>query len=450
MEYALDPGALALLGDLERAGYRAYLVGGCVRDLLRGERPHDWDICTSARPEEVLALFSGETVVPTGLRHGTVTVRLEHRPYEVTTFRVDGTYSDGRRPDAVRFTADLKEDLARRDFTINAMAMDAAGRLYDPFGGAEDLKRGLLRCVGDPSRRFQEDGLRILRGLRFAAVLGFSLEPETARSLRQTRDGLRRVAAERIQAELSRLLPGPAAGAVLRAFPEVFWVFWPELEPMKGFHQHSPWHCWDVWEHTLRALEAAPPDLVLRLAALLHDVGKPACFTRDRSGNGHFYGHPARSASMAEEMLRRLRFDHALQARVVLLVERHHLDLLPQETLLRRRLRQLGPEVVFQLLALQRADTRGQAPEIAAPRLLELDRAEALARSILAQHPCLTLKDLAVNGRDVLALGAAPGPAVGRVLQSLLEQVSEGALPNEREALLSAARVRVTSPSDSG
>ncbi len=446
----LNPGAIKLLERLSQSGFQAYLVGGCVRDLLRGARPHDWDVCTSARPEEVLALFSGETVVPTGLRHGTVTVLLGGHPYEVTTFRVDGPYSDGRRPDSIRFSSNLKEDLARRDFTMNAMAMDAAGRLYDPFGGAKDLERGLIRCVGEPGRRFREDGLRILRALRFAAVLGFSMEGETARSLRQNRDMLRHVAAERIQAELLRLLPGPAAGGVLRAFPEVLWVFWPELEPLRGFDQHSPWHCWDLWEHSLHALDAAPPEPPLRLAALLHDVGKPGCFTLDGEGLGHFYGHAGPSAHLAGEMLRRLRLDRATLERVVLLVERHHLELPPREPVLRRRLRQLGPEVFFQLLDLQRADAAGQAPDIALPRRSELDRAEAMARSILAQHPCLTLKDLAVNGRDVLALGVPPGPAVGRVLRRLLEQVSEGGLPNEREALLPAARALITSPSDSG
>lgn len=435
-----DRGARFILEQLEQQGYEASAVGGCVRDLLRGEIPHDWDITTSARPEEVLKVFAGEQVLTTGLRHGTVTVLLDGNPYEVTTYRADGTYTDGRRPDAVVFVSALEEDLARRDFTVNAMALDRHGVLHDPFGGQADLQQNILRCVGEPERRFREDGLRLMRALRFAATLEFSIHPDTARALHTCRDMLTHVAGERIQAELFRLLPGPGAGAVLRAFPDVLAVFWPELAPLPGFDQRSPWHCYDLWEHTVRAVENVPPTIPLRLAALLHDVGKPACFSVDESGTGHFYGHPAVSARLADEMLRRLHTSNTLREEVVSLVERHHWDLPPTEAVVRRRLRQLGPEGFSALLALQRADLHGQAGDIAAPRLAELDRTEALARDILAQRPCLSLKELAFSGKDVLALGVSPGPAVGEILKALLDRVAEGELPNTREALLPAAR----------
>ncbi|OUN08251.1 hypothetical protein B5G43_02395 [Flavonifractor sp. An92] len=435
-----DRGARFILEQLEQQGYEASAVGGCVRDLLRGEDPHDWDITTSARPEEVLKVFAGEQVLTTGLRHGTAAVLLDGNPYEVTTYRADGTYTDGRRPDAVVFVSALEEDLARRDFTVNAMALDRHGVLHDPFGGQADLQHKVLRCVGEPERRFREDGLRLMRALRFAATLKFSIHPDTARALHTCRDMLTHVAGERIQAELFRLLPGPGAGAVLRAFPDVLAVFWPELAPLPGFDQRSPWHCYDLWEHTVRAVENVPPTIPLRLAALLHDVGKPACFSVDESGTGHFYGHPAVSARLADEMLRRLHTSNALREEVVSLVERHHWDLPPTEAVVRRRLRQLGPEGFSALLALQRADLHGQAGDIAAPRLAELDRTEALARDILAQRPCLSLKELALSGKDVLALGVSPGPAVGEILKALLDRVAEGELPNTREALLPAAR----------
>ena len=289
---AIPEGVRVLLERLEAAGYEAWCVGGCVRDALLGRTPEDWDVTTSALPEETMAVF-GDQALPTGLKHGTVTVKTGDGPVEVTTYRLDGAYRDHRRPESVAFTASLEEDLARRDFTVNAMALDLRRELRDPFGGRADLARGLLRCVGDPDRRFQEDALRILRGLRFAAALGLEIEPGTAAAVRRNREGLRDIAAERIQVEFFKLLPGKGAAAVLRGYPEVFGVFWPELLPMVGFGQRNRHHCYDVWEHTLHALDAVPGDVVLRCAMLLHDVGKPACFTLDEKGVGHFYGHPS-------------------------------------------------------------------------------------------------------------------------------------------------------------
>ena len=427
----------AVLNTLEAAGYEAWCVGGCVRDALLGKSPDDWDVASSARPEETLAAF-GARAVPTGLRHGTVTVRTESGPVEVTTYRIDGAYRDHRRPESVAFTRSLEEDLARRDFTVNAVALNLQGELRDPFGGREDLRRGILRCVGDPDRRFQEDALRILRGLRFAAALGLTIEPETAAAIRRNRESLNDIAPERIQTEFFKLLPGKGAAEVLRGWPEVFGVFWPELLPMVGFGQRNRHHCYDVWEHTLHALDAVPGDPVLRCTMLLHDVGKPACFTLDEAGVGHFYGHPAVSRALADRMLRRLKCAAEFRETVVRLVEWHDRDIPRTDRSIRRALRILGEKDLRRLILVKRGDNFGQAPAYW-DRQKELDRAEKILDKLLAEDACFSLKQLAVNGRDLLALGLS-GPAVGAALEELLEKVMDGALPNEREALLEALR----------
>lgn len=429
----------AVLKTLEAAGHEAWCVGGCVRDALLGQSPGDWDVTTSALPEETLTAF-GPRALPTGLKHGTVTVKTPRGPVEVTTFRIDGAYRDHRRPESVAFTRSLDEDLARRDFTVNAMARNLRGELRDPFGGREDLRRGILRCVGDPDRRFQEDALRILRGLRFAAALGLEIEPGTAAALRRNREGLADVAAERIQTEFFRLLPGKHAAEVLRGYPEVFGVFWPELLPMVGFDQRNRHHCYDVWEHTLHALAAVPEDLVLRCAMLLHDVGKPDSFTLDEAGVGHFYGHPAVSRELADRMLRRLKCGTEFRETVVRLVEWHDKDIPRTDKSIGRALRILGEKDLRRLILVKRADNFGQAPAYW-DRQKELDKAEEILNRLLAEDACFSLKQLAVNGRDLLALGLS-GPAVGAALEELLGKVMDGTLPNEREALLEHIRER--------
>ncbi len=436
MKFDIPAGARKILQTLTAGGHEAYLVGGCVRDLLRGVEPHDWDICTSARPEETERCFAGQRIIETGLKHGTVTVLMEGEPYEITTYRTEGPYSDRRRPDYVRFVPDLTEDLARRDFTMNAIAMDLEGNLRDPFGGAMDIKAGLIRCVGEPDQRFQEDGLRVMRALRFAAVFGYEIEKRTARAVHENRAMLNRVAAERINVELCKLLIGQSVGDILRQYPDVFCQFWPQLGPLVTLEQHNPWHCWGGWEHTIHAVEAAPADVTLRLAMLLHDIGKPACKSTDEQGIDHFYGHPAVSAKLSDEMLRVLKFDNKTRERVVLLVERHDAQLPPRSQVIRRWLNRLGPEAFFQLLEVKRADSMGQAYEKVKDRLTELDEIKAKAEQILEERQCLTLKDLAVNGRDVIAAEIEPGPEVGRVLNELLERVLNGQTPNERDVLL--------------
>lgn len=426
-----------VLTALEAAGYEAWCVGGCVRDLMLGRAPEDWDVTTNALPEATMALF-GSHAFPTGLRHGTVTVREEHRSVEVTTYRVDGDYHDHRRPDTVVFTPSLEEDLRRRDFTVNAMALSLRGDLRDLFGGQADLKAGVLRCVGKPERRFGEDALRILRGLRFAAVLGFAMDPATAAGIHGHRALLKDIAAERIQVELFKLLCGKDAAAVLREYPDVVGVFWPEILPMVGFDQRNRHHCYDVWEHTLHAVEAVEPEPVLRCAMLLHDVGKPRCFTVDQDGNGHFYGHPEISRELADDMLRRLKCAAAFRETVVRLVEWHDRNIPRTDRGLRRALRALGEEDLRRLILVKRADNLAQAPEYRDTQR-EIDRAEAILDKLVAADACFSLGQLTVNGRDLAALGLS-GPEIGRTLNALLDKVVDGELPNERTALLEAAR----------
>lgn len=427
----------SVLRALEEAGHEAWCVGGCVRDTLLGRTPEDWDVTTSAQPEETMAVFGG-AAIPTGLRHGTVTVRVGEKRVEVTTYRVDGPYRDHRRPETVTFTRSLEEDLARRDFTMNAMALNLRGELRDPFGGREDLQRGLVRCVGEADRRFGEDALRILRGLRFAAVLGFDLDSDTGESIHRNRGLLREIAVERIQTELWKLLCGKNAAEILREFPDVLGVFWPELLPMVGFDQRNCHHCYDVWEHTLHALEASPPETEVRCAVLLHDIGKPRCFTVDEAGVGHFYGHGAISRELADPMLRRLKCSNQFRETVVRLVDWHDRNIPRTEKSIRRALRILGEEDLRRLIAVKRADNLGQAPAYR-DRQGELDKAEEILERLLAEDACFSLRQLAVNGRDLMELGLA-GPAVGRMLDTLLDAVVNGELPNEPAVLLNRVR----------
>jgi len=430
-----------VLKTLETAGYEAWCVGGCVRDSLLGRTPEDWDVTTSALPEETLAVF-GAHAFPTGLQHGTVTVRMEHQNIEVTTYRVDGGYHDHRRPDFVSFTRSLEEDLQRRDFTVNAMAMNLGGELRDPFGGQADLKHRLLRCVGEPDRRFGEDALRLLRGLRFASVLNFRIDDLTAESIHKNRELLREITVERIQVELFKLLCGENAAGILREYPDVVGVFWPEVLPMVGFDQKNHHHCYDVWEHSLHAVAAIPADPVLRCAALLHDIGKPACFTVDDAGTGHFYGHAAISRELADTMLRRLKCSTEFRETVVRLVDWHDREIPRTDKSIRKALRSLGETDLRRLIALKRTDNLAQAPEFH-DRQREIDKAECILGKLLEEDACFSLKQMAVNGKDLTQMGLS-GPMVGRGLNSLLDRVVNGEISNERDVLLAAAAEFVT------
>ena len=427
-----------VMARLEAAGHQAWCVGGGVRDLLLGRDPGDWDVATSARPEDVLALF-GAGALPTGLKHGTVTVG-GGRGVEVTTFRRDGDYLDNRHPDHVTFTDSLEEDLSRRDFTVNAMAVDLRGTLRDPFGGRADLSAGVLRAVGDPERRFREDALRIMRGLRFAAKLGFAIEPETAAAMDRCRELLGNIAPERIHGEMTGLLCGPWAAEVLLGYPRILAVFLPEIVPCVGFDQRSPYHCYDVWEHTARSVAAVPPQPVLRWTMLLHDLGKPETFSLGEDGRGHFYGHWRESVKKAEAVMDRLRFDNHSRRQILTLVERHDCELAFSERSVRRNLARYGEETLRLLLAVKRGDNLAQAPACRDRQRL-IDQWEALLDLVIAQGSCFSLGQLAVRGGDLTALGLR-GPAVGETLRELLELVIEEALPNDREALMTYVRER--------
>ena len=421
-----------IMARLEGAGWEAWCVGGGVRDMLLGRDPEDWDVATSARPGDVMALF-GRAALPTGLKHGTVTIG-GGRGVEVTTFRRDGAYLDNRHPDHVEFTASLEEDLSRRDYTVNAMALDLRGELRDPFGGRSDLAAGVLRAVGDPEARFREDALRILRGLRFAAKLGFSVEGETAAAMDRCRYLLENIAPERIYTEMTGLLCGPWAAEALLGYHRVLEVFLPEIAPCVGFDQRSPYHCYDVWEHTARSVSAVPPQPVLRWAMLLHDLGKPGTFSLGEDGRGHFYGHWRESVKIAEAVTDRLRFDNHSKKVILTLVERHDCELPLSQRSVRRNLARYGEETLRLLLAVKRGDNLAQAPAYRDRQKL-IDQWEALLDLVIAQGSCFSLGQLAVRGGDLTALGLR-GPAVGEMLRELLEQVIEEKLPNHREALL--------------
>ena len=426
-----------ILQRLRDRGFLAYAVGGCVRDTLLGRIPGDWDICTSALPLETEACFSDLRVIETGLKHGTVTVLLAGAPYEITTFRRDGNYLDHRRPEQVAFVSSLEEDLRRRDFTINAMALGLNGEVIDLFGGREDLDRRVIRCVGDPEQRFREDALRILRGLRFASQLEFTLEPDTAAAMERCKDLLALVSGERIYAEMTKLLVGPGAASVLERYGTILAGAFPELLPAMGFLQRHPCHNRDVWGHTVEALGYSAPEPVIRWALLLHDLGKPDCFTLDEKGTGHFYGHPRRSEELAREILGRLHPDKNTAEAICTLVL-HHDDGAPVERrAVRRWIGRYGPELLEQLLEVKRADALAHAD---LPRTRQRYGAvlafRDLTKQVLAEEACFTVKDLAVSGKDLLAAGVQPGPEVGRLLNLLLEDVLEDRCDNRREALL--------------
>lgn len=441
---------LALCRCLEQAGYRAWVVGGSLRDLLLGRVPKDWDLATSARPEAVIRLF--KRVIPTGMAHGTVTVLWQGAPYELTTLRGEGAYSDSRRPDEVFFVKSIEEDLARRDFTVNALAYDPlSDRLIDPFGGIADLERSLLRTVGKPQERFSEDGLRVLRAARFVATLGFELDPATAAAIPQALGAFARVSKERVRDEWLRTLQAgrPSRGFEVMRESGILAVTCPPLLEQVGCAQNK-YHAYDVWNHSLACLDASPPEPLQRLAALLHDLGKPR--TRALSDKTHdytFYDHEHVGADMAETWLRDYRFSNEERTRIVHLV-RHHLICYSSEwsdAAVRRFVRRVGSEHVEALLELARADALGKGRPVEA-ELAALEELRARIADNMARGAAFGTRDLAIGGRDVMrTLGVPPGPLIGRVLERLLERVLDDPQLNERDALLAllpscAAEVR--------
>lgn len=434
--FSLDPVAQEILAALNRAGFAAYAVGGCVRDMLMGKTPHDWDITTNAHPQQIKEVFSRFPVLETGIRHGTLTVLVHNIPYEITTFRRDGAYTDHRRPAQIRFSDSLEQDLARRDLTVNAMAYHPEAGVVDPFGGRQDLQQKMLRCVGDPHTRYTEDALRILRTLRFAAVLGFSIERQTALALCQDAHLLSYISAERVYAEMTRLLCGKHAGRILCDYPAALSVRIPCLLPLAGLQQHNPHHIYDVLTHTAHAVDAIAPTPSLRWAALLHDCGKASTFSLDENGVGHFYSHAAYSTVYAEQTLRDLRADAQTVKIVSTLIRYHDTPTATDLTAVKKRMSRWGEDTFRQVLALQRADTAGQSPHLSI-RLNTLERLEQLADQISAEQQCFTRKDLALRGSDVAALGYQ-GAQIGKALDYLLQLVIENKAENHADALRAA------------
>ena len=425
------------IDTLEQAGFAAYLVGGCVRDAYLGLVPHDFDLTTSALPEQTEAVFADFPLVLAGKKHGTIGVVTDSGVVEITTFRTEGDYADSRHPQWVEFVPDITQDLARRDFTINAMAWSPKRGFADPFGGRADLENKCLRAVGDPAARFEEDALRILRGIRFSARFGLALESATKEAMFALAPRLEFLARERVFEELSRFLL-QAEAAHLTEFAPILAQAVGELAPLIGFDQKNTHHSYDVYTHTAYVTASVPPVPALRWAALLHDTGKPATFTVDAAGQGHFYGHAAESAAIAETVLRRLKAPTALREQVVLLIGLHMTKLEPDKRLLRRRLSRLGEETLLQLLCLQEADMGSKGTGIPAESA-QFPQLRQLLAEIKAENACLSVKDLSVNGHDLMAMGLS-GPAIGKTLNELLEQVLDETLPNEKEALLSAAK----------
>ncbi|MBO5155046.1 MAG: HD domain-containing protein [Eubacterium sp.] len=425
-----------ILHTLEENGYEGYAVGGCVRDALLGRVPQDWDITTNAKPLQVKALF--RRTIDTGLQHGTVTIMLDHTGYEVTTYRIDGEYEDGRHPRAVSFTGSLSDDLMRRDFTINAMAYNETEGLVDLFGGREDLEKGVIRCVGEPAERFTEDALRMMRAIRFSAQLGFDIEMHTLDAIRALSDTIRRISAERIQTELLKTLTSVHPDYV-RLFYEtgLSAYFLPELDRMMETGQNNPHHCYSVGEHTLHSLSEVPCEKVLRLAMLLHDVAKPFCKTTDADGIDHFHGHPAQGAEMARKVLRRLKMDNETTTRVTQLIRWHDDNPPLTERNVRRAICRVGETQYPDIFAVKRADIRAQSDYKKEEKLRYVDDYEAVYRQILEKKQCLSIKDLAVDGSDLLAAGVPQGRAIGEKLHALLELVLENPEYNTREYLLS-------------
>lgn len=429
-----------LIHTLQNNGHSAYIVGGCVRDSILGRTPHDWDICTSATPSEMLEIFKDKKIIETGLQHGTVTVVVNGEPYEITTYRIDGIYSDNRRPDAVTFTDKLVEDLRRRDFTINAMAYNDEEGLIDPFNGMEDIKYKKISCVGFAEDRFGEDALRILRVIRFAAQLEFTIMPGTDREIHKQYKNLENISIERINSEFCKIASSDDFCVELLLYKDVFSLFIPELKDMFDFPQNNPWHIWDVFGHTIHAVEYCDSDdLVVRLAVFFHDFGKPHSYQDGEDGIRHFKGHGKVSADITDSIMKRLRFDNETRNNVVELVYYHDATFEVGKKYVKRWLNKIGEKQFRRLLQVKKADNKAQNLELSSDRIKELSEIEALIDEVLQEDECFSLKDLAVNGKDLIGVGYKAGKELGNTLNKLLQLVIDGDCPNEKEKLLQEA-----------
>ena len=423
-----------VLQKLNEAGKEGFLVGGSVRDRLLHRQTHDFDVTTDALPEEIKQIFRSFRTVDTGIRHGTVTVLIDGQPIEVTTYRVDGDYADRRHPQSVRFCSELTADLARRDFTINAMAESADGAIIDPFGGRRDLEDRIVRCVGEPRDRFSEDALRILRAMRFSSVLDFTIEKKTGEAAKELADTISFVSRERCFSELKKTLCGEGFERVFLESREVFCALIPQLRPMISYCQNNPHHIYTLDVHTAKTVSACPPDPALRLAALLHDVGKPLCRSTDEKGVSHFYGHASIGEQIAREILEELKSDTRTKEDVLFLIRCHDIPAEETKEEVLKRLNRFGERRYRMLCDLRRADSAALAP--AYRRKEEHDGCLRMLSECLAEQKCFSLKDLSVNGNDLIAAGVPRGRRIGRILQRLMSEVIEGKLENDRASLL--------------
>ena len=435
MKISLPKDVEYIINTLQRAGYEAYAVGGCVRDTILNREPDDWDITTSAKPMEIKKLFP--VTIDTGIQHGTVTVLRNHVGYEVTTYRIDGEYADNRHPKEVIFTASLKEDLLRRDFTINAMAYNHEDGIIDEYGGLNDISDGIIRCVGNPYDRFSEDALRIMRAVRFSAQLGYRIEEETSKAIVKLAPNLSTISAERINTELTKLLLSPNPDYLRDACRlGITRVVLPEFDKCMECEQVNPHHCYSVGEHTLHSLRFVPNDRVLRYTMLFHDFGKPDTRSVGEDGRMHFYGHPLVSERMASDIMHRLKFDNDTLHAVKLLCRNHDLEIIEDKKHVRRAMNKLGSDNFSKLLMVKRADCMAQSDYKREEKLASLDKLESIYNEIVSAKECVCMKDLAVCGRDLIDLGVKPGPAMGAILGKLLSMVIDEPSLNDREVLL--------------
>ena len=435
---------------LQSAGFEAYAVGGCVRDSLLGKTPNDWDITTSAKPEDMKSVFADFHCIDTGIKHGTVTVLMDGTPLEITTYRIESGYSDNRHPDSVVFTDRIADDLARRDLTVNAIAYSPEAGFVDPYGGIEDIKSGLLRCVGDPDKRFGEDALRIMRVLRFSQTLGFDIEGKTADSVRRSYRLLANISVERILAELLKTLR-VCNKEFLLEYADILFFILPELAPMRDCTQNHERHIYDVWGHTAAAVEAAPEDEEIRLAMLFHDSGKPLCKTTDENGTDHFHSHGKISREIAYATLERLKASARLRDHVCTLVEYH--DFMPElisKATYRKYLGLLGEKTIRELFDVRASDISAQNPAFLSEGMAAIALGRAKLDEIIAEDSCLRLRDLKINGNDIKALGIEPSPLTGELLDELFGEVLSDKIKNDRQALIARAAELITERRNNG
>lgn len=436
MKLVLPDKVKFILSRLQEAGFEAYAVGGCVRDSLLGREPHDWDVTTSARPEQVKHLF--RRTIDTGIQHGTVTVMLDREGFEITTYRVDGVYRDARHPENVTFTASLEEDLKRRDFTINAMACNQDG-IIDKFGGLADLEAGIIRAVGDPHKRFEEDALRIMRAVRFSAQLGYTIDENTFQAAKDLAPNLEKISRERIMSELNKLLVSPHPDRLRTAWEAgITRVILPEFDVCMETPQHNPHHLYTVGEHIIHSVQNVRPDRVLRLTMLFHDIAKPVCRTTDEKGIDHFHGHPEVGARMTNQIMRRLKYDNETREKVVRLVRFHDVQIGTTTRSVRRALYKVGDELFPLLMEVKLADIAAQSSFHRAEKLTRINEWQRLYLQVKESRDALSIKDLAVNGRDLMDAGVREGPEIGRILNRMLQDVLDDPAHNSREYLMKA------------